>query len=160
MCSMWLTDANYHRVDLSQYFSHLCGMFLVPDPKPVSPAKYLYLPMSTHLWWCIIGALLITALLYFCMFQSSFGHDKKETTAESLGRAFLDVLAIATSHGIPVVVRRIPIRLLIIAWILLSFFLGTAFNTKYTSLLTQPLFTKTVDTLQDFLDEGKQYNFD
>lgn len=154
MCSMWLFEHNYRRVDVSQYFSHHCGTFLVPKPKPISEASYLYLPMSTSLWWWVLVALFVTSLLYFFMNQLSINGHTQTSVFENFGRAFMDIFAIATSHGLPVIGGRLHIRLLVISWILLCFLLGTAYNAKFKSLMTIPLFTKAVDNVEDFLNEG------
>lgn len=140
MCSMWLVEEKYRRLELSNYFSHLCGTFLVPKPLAITEASYIYLPLSSELWLCILATLFITASLYFFMYREA--HKAREQVVESLSRIFLDVISIATSHGIPKIIQWIPIRLLVISWVLLSLLLGTAYSTKYTSLLTQPRYTK------------------
>ena len=150
MCSMWLTSYRYNQLDLSDHFSYLCGTFLVPKPKPMTQASYIYLPLSSCVWIIILVTLLATTLLYFLMYPSK----AKDQKMEVFFTAFLDIINIVTSHGLPKVVKMIPLRLLIISWILLSLLLGTAYTTKYTSNLTKPTFTKPVDTIKDFLDKG------
>lgn len=151
MCSMWLIEDKYRRLDLSHYFSHLCGTFLVPKPMQITQASYIYLPLNAGLWFMILGTLFATALLYFYMTQTV---SDNHTVLENLTRSFLDVINIVTSHGLPKIIEKLSIRLLIISWMMLSLLLGTAYSTKYTSILTQPLYTKAVDTVKDFIEEG------
>lgn len=155
MCSMFLMEDRYRRLDLSSHFSSLCGTFLVPKAHPITHASYIYLPLSSTLWICMLVALLTTAILYFCIYRILADRTQDNNVWENLSRAFLDIINIATSHGLPKIMKKISIRLLIISWVLLSFLLGTAYSTKYTSILTKPLYTKAVDNIQDFLDEGK-----
>lgn len=117
----------------------------------MTQASYIYLPLSPRVWLFILITLLATTLLYFVLFTNV----SEEHVLEDLSRAFLDIINIVTSHGLPKVVKRNPIRILIISWILLSLLLNTAYSTKYTSLLTQPKYTKAVDNIEDFLEEGK-----
>lgn len=156
LCSKWLTIFAYQQMELSNYNNHICGTFLVPKPKPITSASYVYLPLNTTTWWLIIGTLLITSSLYFLMYQQ---HYRRKTSSEggrweSLGRTLLDVINIATSHGIPKIIQRVPIQLLVMCCMYLSLFVSTMYNTKLTSILTRPMYTKAVDNLQDFIDEG------
>lgn len=154
MCSMWMVEDKYKRMDLSKHFSFLCGTFLVPKPMPITQASYIYLPLSSTLWGSMLATLFATAIIYYCMYRSVDPNPRKKIV-ERLSRAFLDIINIATCHGLPKIIQRVPIRLLIMSWTLLSLLLGTAYSTKYTSILTQPMYTKAVDTIEDFLDSGE-----
>lgn len=159
MCSVWLTEDKYKRFDVTKYFSRLCGTFLVPKPALITHASYIYLPLSRLLWFLIFGILLVTTVLYYLLYrhwESSHSGDR----FENLSRAFLDVINIATAHGLPKILQPIPLRVLIISWILLCLLLGTAYTSKYTSILTQPMYTKAIDTIHDFIEEGERTPLD
>lgn len=153
MCSMWLIEEKYRRMDLSTPFSHLCGTFLVPKPVQITHASYIYLPLSSTVWLSVLCILITTGLLYTLM-HHYLTDNQRETVFEHLSRAFLDVVNIVTAHGLPKIIQKMPIRLLIMSWVLMSLLLGTAYSTKYTAILSQPMYTKAVDDLNEFLEEG------
>lgn len=68
----------------------------------------------------------------------------------------MDLINIATSHGLQRIVNRASIQILLISWILLSLLLGTVYNTKLMSVLARPLYSKAVDTVHDFIVAGKR----
>lgn len=152
LCSMWLTIDKFRRFDLSNQFSSQCGTFLVPKPQPITQASYIYLPLSEKLWILLITSLVATALLYYFLYQRARA---SRYFLENLSRAFLDIINISTSHGLPNVVHRLPIRILVISWVLLNLLMGTAYSTQYTSILTKPMYTTAVDTIEDFINEGR-----
>lgn len=164
LCSAWLTDHLIQRFDVTGYSSHLCGTFLVPKPAPIAQASYIYYPLDDEVWILIISFLIITAVLYHCFCRivsfPSIGRwfsqykENLPTELDTLCRSFMDVINIITSHGLPKILQRPSIQILIISWTLVSFLLGTAYSTKLMSVLARPLFTKAVDTVQDFIEKG------
>lgn len=152
-CSMWITSDTFKRMELSNYFGNLCGTFLVPKPHRITHASYMYLPLSSTVWWVLISFLIGTTLLHY-LFLRIWTKNSRRNRYEIFGRTFLDAINILTSHGIPKIFARISIRILITSWLMLSLLLGAAYSTKYTSLLTLPMYTKAVDNLKDFLDAG------
>lgn len=40
------------------------------------------------------------------------------------------------------------------SWMLVSLALGVSYSTGFTSILTSPAYTKSVDTIEDFLEAG------
>lgn len=154
LCSMWQNIESYNRMDLSNYFGYLCNTFLVPKPRPITQVSYLYIPLSTTVWWTTIGTLLVTAFLYYILYRVLLQKHTQDDRLEVFCRTMLDIISISTSHGIPKIANRISIQLLVISWLILILLLSSAYNTKYTSILTQPRYTTAVDNLQDFVDEG------
>lgn len=165
LCSPWLTDHLLKRFDVTGYSSHLCGTFLVPKPAPIAQASYIYYPLEDEVWILILSFLVITAILYHCFARiiaspslthwfTQYRHNVPEEL-DTLSRSFVDIINIITSHGLPKIMQRPSIQILIISWTLLSFLLGTAYSTKLMSVLARPLFTKAVDTVHEFIEEGK-----
>lgn len=156
------------RFDVTGYSSNTCGTFLVPKPAPIALASYLYYPLEDEVWIVIFSFLIFTALLYHCFIRilstPSVGQwctnqrTNIKVELETLGRSFLDIVNIITSHGLPRIMQRTPIQILIVSWLFLSFLLCTAYSTKLMSVLARPLFSKAVDTVQEFIKEGGQFD--
>lgn len=137
----------------------------MPKPAPIAQASYIYYPMNDEVWSVTFAFLVITAVLYHVfsrvLSSPSISHwftayrSNIPTELDTLSRAFMDVINIITSHGLPRILQRPSVQILIIAWTLLSFFLGTAYSTKLMSVLARPLFTKAVDTVHDFIEKGE-----
>lgn len=148
-------------------FSHQCGTFLVPRPAPIAHASYIYYPLEDEVWILIFSFLLITATLYYLFSRilrrgviadsSPEVEMNPPNECESIIRSFMDIISIATSHGLPRIMNRSPIQILLISWILLSLLLGTVYNTKLMSVLARPLFSKAVDTVHDFVEAGEAF---
>lgn len=164
MCSTWLSEEHYKSYDLSKYYDFQCATFLVPKPTVITQASSIYLPLSRFVWSLFIGCLLLTGLLYNFLFQvmtrfnsvKRFFTEKRSISGELyyLSTALLDAVNIATSHGLPRIVPKVPIQILTISWVLISLLLGTAYTTKYTSLLTSPRHSQPIDTLKEFIEQG------
>lgn len=163
LCSPWLTERLLQRFDVTGYSSHLCGTFLVPKPAPIAQASYIYYPLEDDVWVLILSFMVITGILYHCFSRITasvsvtdwFRQYRRNIPEEldTLSRSFMDVINIFTAHGLPKILQRPSIQILIISWTLLSLLVGTVYNTKLMSVLARPLFTKAVDTVQDFIRE-------
>lgn len=164
LCSAWLTDHLLKDFDVTGYSSHLCGTFLVPRPAPIPLASYIIYPLEDEVWIAILCFLVFTGLLYHCFSRIATSHtighwlrnfsQNSEEEVDTLGRSFLDVVNVFTSHGLPRILQRTSVRMLITTWLVLCFFLCTAYSTKLMSVLARPLFTKAVDSVADFVREG------
>lgn len=165
LCSNWLTDHLVERFDVSGCFSHQCGTFLVPRPAPIAHASYIYYPLEDEVWILIFSFLVITTVLYYFFSrifrknsapQANLSQDNPPGEFDFMTQSFMDLINIATSHGLQRIVNRASIQILLISWILLSLLLGTVYNTKLMSVLARPLYSKAVDTVHDFIVAGKR----
>uniref|UniRef100_A0A3F2ZDC6 Ionotropic glutamate receptor C-terminal domain-containing protein n=1 Tax=Lutzomyia longipalpis TaxID=7200 RepID=A0A3F2ZDC6_LUTLO len=151
LCSPWLNIKHYRVVDLSHSYDLQCLTFLVPRPQIVTPASYIYLPFSGMVWVVYIICLIATAFILHYFVNREF---IRATELSSLEVVFLEVINIATSHGATRFPKQVPIKILLVSWTAISLLLSTAYCTGYTSLLTTPRFSKPIDTIADFLEQG------
>ncbi|GAB0090954.1 uncharacterized protein DMENIID0001_057390 [Sergentomyia squamirostris] len=155
LCSPWLNIKHYRVTDLSQSYDQQCLTFLVPRPRIVTAASYIYLPFSGKVWFAYIACLIGIALILHYFVNRDF---IRSNDLSSLEVVFLEVINIATSHGATRFPRQVPIKILLTSWLAISLLLSTAYCTGYTSLLTTPRFTKPIDTIADFLDQGLSWS--
>lgn len=157
MCSIWQTLDNLKRMDLSLYVDHQCITFVVPRPVPIAQASFIYLSFSLTVWAIFIVILIATAILLHVLTRTRI--KLKITNVENskfceLTSSLTELINSATAHEIPNIPKNVPIRILLICWILMCLCLGTSYSTGYTSLLMSPPYTKPVDDVQEFLEQG------
>lgn len=160
MCSIWMTKDHYQKFDLSNFNDLLCNTFVVPKPTAITQASLMYLPLNYWVWIAFLLTLILSAILLNLM--SIFG--KNLMNKENYGSQFnipltviLDLVGIVTSHGLPHFPVQLPIKVLIMSWTFFSLLLTTGYMTGYTTLLTIPRYTKPIETLSDFLEQGVQW---
>lgn len=101
MCSIWM-DQPRPKYDTSTYFDLQCGTFLVPKPKALNPAAYLYLSLNSN-DWCGFGVSLIIMTMCFTMFTKigrRLNDSWKDYVYNDLTRSSIDALNIVTNHGL------------------------------------------------------------
>lgn len=97
MCSIWISvfDDKY---DVSGYYNHECNTMLIPKPKRLSEMTAIYTTLSGMVWLTFGLLFFITGiLLRYCKMT---GADAKKNVHVNLSRTFLDVMNIATLHGV------------------------------------------------------------
>lgn len=152
LCSPWLNLKHFLITDVSNTYDLQCLTFLVPRPHIITPASYIYLPFSLGVWIAYIACLVGTTFILHYFVNRDF---IRVTELSSLEVVFLEVINIATSHGATRFPKQVPIKILLVSWTAISLLLSTAYCTGYTSLLTTPRFSKPIDTIADFLEQGK-----
>lgn len=125
---------------------------MVPRPQIVDPGSYIYLPFNIGVWIAYIVCLVATSFIIHYFVKREF---IRATELSSLEVIFLEVINIATSHGATRFPRQVPVRILLVSWTAISLLISTAYCTGYTSLLATPRFSKPIDTIADFLEQGE-----
>lgn len=157
MCSVWLIELHFHMCDLSEPYDSQCATFVVPKPTLLTQASLIYMPLSYEVWTAFVITLASTiVLLKFFSYagRKLFRNSKYETQFKSMGLATIEVINIVTSHGLKRFPVQLPFKVLIISWIIFSLLLGTGYNTGFTSLLTSPTYSKSIDMVSDFIEQG------
>lgn len=157
LCSIWLNIIHYSEYTLSRYYDTQCVTFLVPEPSKINEAEYIYLPLHKNVWFAFGFALLMTssvlrAITWVCgvIFQKQF----KDKQFQLMSTVFLEATNTATGHGLVVFPQQESIKILILGWIFFTLLLGTAYTTRYTSILARPQYSKQVETFKDFADSN------
>lgn len=155
LCSVWETEKNYKQFDLTIFFEHQCGTFIVQKPSYINPATYIYIPFTLYVWMAFIAMFVTTTFLLRILTFLGFKICKQRWTSskfKSLTYSFLEIVNTTTSHGVTKFPSQIPIQILITSWMFFILLIGTGYSTEYTSLLTSPPTSKPIDTVDDFID--------
>lgn len=157
MCSIWQNIHNFNLMDLSLYVDYQCITFVVPRPIPISQATFIYLSFNSTVWIAFILTLITTTILLNVLTLTinklqieSF----KSSKFLRLTTSCTEIINSATSHEIINIPKNGSIRILLISWILTCLCLGTSYSTGYTSLLMSPPYTKRIDDVNEFLEQG------
>lgn len=97
MCSIWTSEID-DTYDVSSYYNHECNTLLVPKPKRLSEISAIYATLRTEVWFTF-------ALLFFATAMLLWGCEMIDSKPKgiyflNLSGSFLDVMNIATSHGV------------------------------------------------------------
>ena len=117
MCSIWVSVFK-DQYDVSSYYNHACNTLIVPMPKRLSEITAIYTTFSCEVW-------LTFGLLFFAagilLWLSAMISSVKRTVYENLSRSFLEIMNIATSHGVDDLrTQRTSVKILLLRYKLLS----------------------------------------
>lgn len=157
MCSVWQNIDNFNFMDLSLYIDHQCITFVVPKPLPIPQATFIYLSFNSTVWIVFIFTLITTTMLLnvLTLIRNKLKIENiKSSKFVRLSTSLTEIVNSATSHEISNIPKNVPIRILLISWILTCLCLGTSYSTGYTSLLMSPPYTKRIDDVHEFLEQG------
>lgn len=150
VCSQWMTAARALQFDMTDIVDFQCGTFLVRKPTPLSTSVYVYRAFSAPLWLAVWASLAAVVAMRCAAADAEAGR------MMVVVRALLDATDALTGHGIARLPGDSAGRLVVLSWTLLCLLLGVAYTTRYTSLLTSPMYEPPMDTLQDFIDNGER----
>lgn len=96
MCSIWISvfDDKY---DVSGYYNHECNTLLVPKPKRLSEITAIYKTLSGLVWLTFGLCFFTTGML---LWSSAIIGIAERTVFVNMSRTFLEVMNIATLHGV------------------------------------------------------------
>lgn len=120
ICSIWMTVSHNIEFDITSYFDYQCGTFLVPQPSIVNDAYKIYTTLNPEIWFCILGTVIMTSvcLTYMSKIGSRLlaNHWKDEFYTDAV-RSSIDVIGMASSHGVSRFPRQGSIKVLIVRYI-------------------------------------------
>lgn len=161
MCSQWMTESRAMQFDLTNVVDFQCGTFLVRKPVPLPTSVYVYRAFSPPLWLAVCAALVaVVATRCATVIATETTDGQVPGGVQTLrrlmvGRAMLDGVDALTGHGIARLPGDSAGRMVVLSWTILCLLLGVAYTTRYTALLTSPMYEQPIDTLQDFVDKGE-----
>lgn len=110
MCSIWVSVFK-DQYDVSSYYNHACNTLIVPMPKRLSETTAIYTTFSGEVWITFGVLFLTTGLL---LWASAMIGIVKRTAYVHLSRSFLEIMNIATSHGVEILqTQKISIKILL-----------------------------------------------
>lgn len=115
MCSMWLNYDHYSEHDLTTFFYRQCITFLVPVNKLISEGSTIYISLSIAVWSLYVGSLVIVGLVVNQLARI-YSHfiNKQFDTFSYLSECYMDLVNIATSHGIQRFPTSIALKIIVI----------------------------------------------
>lgn len=99
----------------------------------------------------VISSAMLKMVAYF---GQKFFENDYAAQYNSTSMVVLEMICIVTSHGVTKFPIHLTVRVLVMSWTFFSLLIGTGYSTGYTSLLTIPRFTKPIDQLSDFIEQG------
>lgn len=102
MCLQWLQLHRIQNYDYTTYYDHLCLTMLVPKPRRLNEASAIYLAFNVYVWALFCFFFLLTGLLITIF--ANIGLNKQFTLHDvvfkDFKRTFLEMINLATSHGV------------------------------------------------------------
>lgn len=101
MCSIWMNKP-LTQYDPSTYFDLQCGTFLVPKPRPLNPAAYLYLSLNANDWYFFLLSLILMTMCFtwFTRIGMLVIDPWVDVVYRKFSRSLMDALDMATNHGL------------------------------------------------------------
>ncbi|XP_017778387.1 PREDICTED: uncharacterized protein LOC108564028 [Nicrophorus vespilloides] len=156
--SMSATVDRHFELDWTgSYFLDALG-FCVPHAEEKPQWKKLSGIMHGHVWMAIGASIIITIITTYsfsrrCTWSNEF------TTYKTYFGASQKVLAIFLTNSINRLPKTINVRIIISVWIIVSFFLTTAYQTCLMSSLTKPDYEPQIKTISELLDADMELLF-
>lgn len=155
MCSMWISLKYSQQFDMTDFINFQCGTFLVRTPIAVQSSAYVYLAFSGPLWLAMWSAFGVVVIVRCTLDAWHATHTRAPRAHIAHGLyVLLEGVEVLTGHGAQRCPRDAAPRVMLLSWTLLSLLLGCAYTTRYTALLTSPIYEARIDTLQDFVDNS------
>lgn len=176
MCSVWLNEKSNTYLDVTSYINYECATFLVPKPETLNPATYLYKSTGVEVGWSVLISMIATSIILTVIARTGrklMNKSWADLVYVSLSRSSIDTFGIVTSQSLVKFPKETSMKSLILrslirllntetfinlftsSWSITSLLVGVVFGTGYTSLLTKPPLSKPIDTIVDFLDNGR-----
>ena len=147
---MWLSNNPPRGVQHSSPWSRQTGTFMAPKPQPISHALLLYLPLQFWTWITLLNTLLSFGLILYAAAKLL----PASTRYRNIHHCFLDTTRLLMLNSLPKFPRQATLRYLLTSWAFFSLLATTVYSSGFTSLLTSPLYSKPIDTIQDLLDQN------
>lgn len=157
MCSVWISEEHINTFDMSENIGSQCVTFVVPQPTIQSQASIVYLPFSIEVWGAFLFIFLFTSFQIkgiSIIGERIFNNFHYSRRYRDLTKTIVEMTSIATSHGASIFPVATPVKILVTAWLVLSLLLDTGYTTGYTSIMTIPRYSKSIDNFKDFIDQN------
>lgn len=156
-CSLWLKWQNYQQFDLVSYFDRQCLTLMVPKQQYVFGAANIYLSLGNNIWLSVAISFIGITLAIVVISRVSVRlklHQPNQMPYYKIDLAIMEILNVATSHGMTHISLQTSIRFALSGWIIFSLYFSTIYSTGYMSILAAPPTTAPVNTVQEFIGRG------
>lgn len=155
-CSLWLTYNNHRKYDLVSYFDRQCITLMVPKQRYVYGSN-IYLSLRNNIWLSVAISFIGIVLTLIIISRVSIYlkiHSSKQVPYRDIGIAIMEIVNVATSHGMNHISLQTSIRLALSGWIIFSLLFSTIYSTGYMSILAAPQTSAPINTIEEFVARG------
>lgn len=117
ICSIWLNYDHYLVHDLTTFFDRQCITFLVPVNTLISEGSTIYISLSAAVWCLYIGSFISVGLVIIQLariYYRSIHHSREFNTFAYLSECYMDLINIATLHGIERFPKSMALKIIVI----------------------------------------------
>lgn len=165
--SLWQSVFSSHNNVFCSYpYTQVCITFLVPKPKLLSDASYVFQPLSLKLWILIIVVMFITCLcvriLTLLEQKGNIMRQRQRIKHSNTLTLIFYGIRIFTLGSIKRIIPAalIHLRILFLAFAFTSLCLSTAYSGGFTSSLTSPRYEDPIWTIKDMIKQNIKLSAD
>ncbi|XP_050733479.1 uncharacterized protein LOC127007033 isoform X3 [Eriocheir sinensis] len=137
------------RYDFTIFIERATMGFLMAKPTLKPSWQSLYHPLQPAVWGSTTGTVLLVFIVFLLMNPRSEG---KSAGAWLVVKQVVGTLLDEAIHGeLP---RRSPTRVVLAAWLIFAFIVGTVYRSNLTASLTAPKYPPRPETLTELVDTG------
>lgn len=115
ICSMWMNAKRADQFDLSTFYDFQCHKFLVPRPTRLNEATAIYRTLSLAVWILFLCFFLVTGLLLMALSRIDTINSAADASMfNNFTRSMLEIVNIATGHGVNTIPKQHSINVLLI----------------------------------------------
>lgn len=155
-CSLWLNYNNHRKYDLVAYFDRQCVTLMVPKQRFLYGSN-IYLSLRNNIWLSVGVSFAGIALTLIGISRLSVRwriYRPKQVPYRHIGIAIMEIVNVATSHGMNHISLQTSIRFALSGWIIFSLYFSTIYSTGYMSILAAPPTSAPVNTVEEFVGRG------
>lgn len=123
LCSLWMNEINKENIEYSTFYDQQCVTFIVPKPKAVNPATYIYIALESQVWLNYLVYMMVTGFLLTLLTVLGIKVNKDHWVSSNfvyLSSSFTEVINIATSHGLKRFPLQKPLKILLMRYFVFS----------------------------------------
>lgn len=153
LCRFSLILEQYTQMDMGIAYENHNVKFLVPVPTLIDDAAAIDKSLTAPLWAAFICSLILLGILLTILQKFHENPNKRKPNCAWFESVFY-LISIATRHSIKYLPTQMPIRYILLSWMLVSLAIRTGYSMSYLSMLTSPKFSDPVDAVEQFVEKG------
>ncbi|XP_069952103.1 ionotropic receptor 21a-like [Cherax quadricarinatus] len=139
--------------DYSYMFEFASSAFSMAKPGLIPRWQSLYYPLTDHVWLSILLVFLLAPLPFLLI--RLLGGETTNPSHLGMGAISFEVFGLLVGQSVTSTLSGGSARrLLVAAWIIFAFIMGTAYRSNLTAFLTAPKYPQRVETLAQLVRSG------
>ncbi|XP_071527501.1 ionotropic receptor 93a-like [Panulirus ornatus] len=145
-----LLPQRQEQYDFTFTYEYAYFSFTMAKPSLGPQWQNLYYPLTDQVWAAVVAALLLVVIFFFVVIR--VGQRRDGGSRLGAGSVVQDMAGMLLGQNLP---RRLPntssSRLLVAAWLVFAFIIGTVYRGNLTAHLTLPKYPPRPETLQEMV---------